>query len=105
MIDLNELRSNPELYREACRRKRIKFDVDAFLELDARHRELKTKIESLRAVQNACSKEIPKLSGADKEAKLAEMKGVASELKESAESFKQIEAEWSRLQLFLPSVP
>lgn len=105
MIDLNLLRSDPDSFRTACEKKRVKFDVDAFLRLDEDYRSKKTVLESLRAQQNAVSKEIPKLSGAEKDAKLAEMKEVAAALKSGAVDFKELETQWERQQLSIPSVP
>lgn len=105
MIDLADLRERPTEYQRACDRKRIKFDVSQFLELDQRYRALKTSVEQLRARQNAVSKEIPKLSGDEKQQKLAEMKEVAGQLKAQSEEYKELEERWQRDQLCLPSIP
>ena len=40
MIDLRDLRERPDAYQEACRKKRIDFDIKAFLERDAEYRNL-----------------------------------------------------------------
>ena len=82
MIDLHDLRERPDEYQRACEIKGVKFVVADFLKLDAEYRKARSDFESMRAAQNAVSKEIPKLSGADKDAKLAEMKGLAEKLKE-----------------------
>ena len=78
MIDLSVLRTQPAAYQEACEKKGITFDVDAFLKLDEEYRSLKTTVEALRSQQNRFNKELPKLSGDDKAAKLAEMKELSS---------------------------
>ena len=67
MIDLQLLRAQPERYQQACAEKRINFDVQAFLSLDAECRELRTLAESMRAELNALSKEVPKLQGEEQE--------------------------------------
>jgi seryl-tRNA synthetase len=105
MIDLHDLRERPEAYQEACDKKRIKFDVRAFLALDAQVRKMRTDVEAMRAEQNAVSKEIPKLKGEEKESKLAQMKQLSERLKEAQDSFKTTESEWVRQQGFLPGVP
>jgi seryl-tRNA synthetase len=105
MIDLHDLRERPEAYQEACDKKRIKFDVKAFLALDSQVRKMRTDLEAMRAEQNAVSKEIPKLKGEEKETKLAQMKQLSERLKEAQESFKTIEADWVRQQGFLPGIP
>ena len=105
MIDLHDLRERPEEYQRTCQNKGIKFDVAAFLKLDAEYRKSRADFESMRASQNAVSKEIPKLSGAEKEAKLAEMKGLAEKLKEATNTLKELEEQWQKQQLLLPSIP
>ena len=98
MIDLHDLRERPEAYQEACQKKRVSFDVKAFLELDAQVRKMRTDLEGMRAEQNAVSKAIPKLQGAEKESKLAEMKQLAERLKGAQEEFKALEETWIKKQ-------
>lgn len=105
MIDLVHLREHPELYQEACRKKRVSFDIQAFLELDREYRARKGEFENLRARQNAFSKELPKLSGAEKEAKLAGMKELAAKLKDETDALRQLEEKWTAQQLRIPSIP
>ncbi len=105
MIDLVELRENPERFRVACKRKGIKFDVDSFLELDSRYRELKVALENMRAEQNSFNKVLPTLSGDAKQAKLKEMKEFSQKLKDEEGGFKQLEEDWKKAQLLIPGVP
>lgn len=105
MIDLVELREKPESFKEACRKKRIKFDIDGFLELDKNRRALQGEVEKLRAAQNAASKEIPKLSGDEKSKKLEEMKSIAASLKERDAELQKINEQFERDQLRIPGIP
>lgn len=105
MIDLNLFRQNPEAYAQAAKQKRSSFDVMAFFELDKRYRELLQGVEELRKSQNQAGKEVPKLEGEAKKAKLSELKDLSSKLKSSEESLKELEAEWKSGQLFLCSIP
>ena len=72
MIDLRDLRDNPDKYRDGCRKKGIAVDIDHILTLDARKRQLQTERERLRAEQGKIEKEvgarIGQLSGAMKKA-------------------------------------
>lgn len=105
MIDLNDLRSNPQKYIEAAQKKRLKLDIPAFLELDRECKEARSRSEALRARQNSFSKELPKLSGEEKTRGLEEMKQLARELKEASEKLKTIEDQWLALQYQLPGIP
>lgn len=105
MIDLHDLRARPAAYQEACRKKGIDIDVRDFISMDERQRTLRAEVESLRASQNAFSKEIPKLSGEEKAHKLEQMKLVAAKYKEQSQLLKEMEEKWKSIQLRLPSIP
>lgn len=105
MIDLHDVRERPDEYQKACEKKRIKLDIHAFLQLDSEYRKVRSDVEAMRARQNGFSKELPKLSGAEKESKLAEMKGIAEELKGSSQKLKEVEEAWTKQQLLIPSIP
>ena len=55
MIDIKEIRQQPELYREAAKRKRIDLDLDLLLELDNRCRALQAEVDELRRQRNQLS--------------------------------------------------
>ncbi len=105
MIDIKALRENPELFKQAAEKKRMKVDIDAFLELDAQYREQKSTFENLRAEQNAVSKEIPKLKGDEKGAKLEEMKSLSASVKQEESSLKELEQNWQKILCTIPSIP
>lgn len=105
MIDVTHLRANPELYAEAARKKRVSFDVQAFLALDETYRALKTEVEQSRALQNQASKLLPTLKGDEKTQKLSEMKELSQSLKEKETLLKEKDEEWNRLLLRAPGIP
>jgi seryl-tRNA synthetase len=105
MIDIQDLRKRPEAYQVACDKKRIKFSVNEFLELDAKVRALKASSEKLRSEQNAFSKEVPKLSGDAKSQALEKMKLLSADLKEQQNSLKELEDDFLKAQYIIPSIP
>lgn len=105
MIDLHDLRERPEAYADAARKKRAAIDIPTFLALDKSYRELKSKVESDRAKQNAFNKELPKLKGDEKASRIAEMKSFSTTLKEDESRLREIESEWEKLSLLIPSIP
>jgi seryl-tRNA synthetase len=58
MIDLKDLRENPDRYRNAVRDKCMDVDVDRLLALDEARRAILTRQETARSEQNKISKEI-----------------------------------------------
>lgn len=105
MIDLNDLRTRPKDYIDAAKKKRVTMDIPAFLKLDEARRTLLKEVEEMRGKKNIVSKEVPKMKGAEKEKILAEMKTLSETMKKKDDELATVEAEWNRLQLFLPSIP
>ncbi len=105
MIDLNDLRSRPDAYSDAAKKKRIAVDIPAFLKLDDERKSLLKDVEDMRGKKNAVSKEVPKLKGPEKEKVIAEMKTLSDELKKKEEKLSAIETQWMHQQLLLPSIP
>ena len=81
MIDLKDLRENPERYKLAAQRKRINADIDALLALDAQHRELITRQQQITAEKNSISKQIGQLAGRLKKATDAEKSQLQEQMK------------------------
>jgi len=81
MIDLKDLRENPDRYREAARLKRIDVDIDRLLELEGRHRALEAERQQLTAEKNQIGKQIGQLAGRLKKAAAGEREGMAEEMK------------------------
>jgi seryl-tRNA synthetase len=84
MIDLKELRADPDKYRDGARAKGSDVDVDKLLALDAELRRLQTRQQELAAEKNKIGKEIGQIAG-----KLKKAQG---------EEKQQLEAERQRLQ-------
>ncbi|MFO0829195.1 MAG: serine--tRNA ligase [Phycisphaerales bacterium] len=123
MIDLKQLRENPDRFRNGCRDKCMPIDVDRFLALDERRRAITTRMEESRAEQNRLGKEIGpqlgKLKGqlksasGDAKAKLereiAELESKPVALKNAVQQAEQelatIEPEWKALWLQIPQPP
>ncbi len=105
MIDLNDLRTRPDAYADAAKKKRINVDVKAFLKLDEERKEVLKDVEDMRGKKNAVSKEVPKMKGTEKETAIKDMKTLSDELKKKEEKLATLEIEWNRIQLLLPGIP
>jgi seryl-tRNA synthetase len=104
VLDLKEIRRDPEPVRAALARRGAADALDELLSLDARRRELLPRLEELRATQNAASDRIAeaKRSGADASAAIEEMRGVAAEVKRLQAEVAAVE---ERLQTAAAGVP
>src|SRR5438105_2021372 len=106
MIDLKDLRENPDKYRRGAQLKNVTVDVDAILALDEKHRAAQREFEQFRSEQNEASKEIGKLKDpAAKQAAIARVSEVKGKVKDAEERAKAAEAELVPLLLTIPQPP
>ncbi|MCL5772719.1 MAG: serine--tRNA ligase [Actinobacteria bacterium] len=80
MIDIELFRKNPEIFEAEIKKRNMKIDVLADINLDKRRRKLISAVDGLRAKKNENTKNIPKLSGEEKNKAIAEMKKINEEL-------------------------
>ena len=97
MIDINIIRTNPELVKENIKKK-FQFDkvelVDKVLVLDEKVRALKQEGDSLRAKRNTISNQIGSLM---KEKKIEEANSIKAEVVKNNERVAEIEKEESEI--------
>src|SRR4051812_3440174 len=105
MIDLRLLRENPDLFREASRKKRIPADIDAVVETDSRIRALRQDVENLRGDRNRVSKSIGKAQGAEREAVMEEARALREQLEAKEPELKELEDRLAGLLLTVPNLP
>ena len=105
MIDLRQLRENPDRVREAQRaRRRDPAVVDAVLAADETWRESTAAFESKRAEQKTRGKDVAKAQGEEKQALLAEVKELAAEVKQLEAKTQEVLAERDRLLRTIPNI-
>jgi len=100
MLDIKFIRENPELIKEAARKKGVSVDIDKLLAVDERRRHILKELEEKRAKQNALSKGGPKAP-----TELETLKKLKEEAKVLKEEIKGVEKEFDGLMLLVPQVP
>jgi len=81
MIDLKDLRDNPDKYRDAARKKRIDVDIDRLLALESQRRQLDAQRQQLTSEKNAIGKQIGQLAGQLKKASGDQQASLQEEMK------------------------
>ena len=105
MLDIAFIREFPDLVKAGARKKRIQVDIDRLLDVDRQRRGLITEIEQLRAERNRQSRMVSSLPPSEREALLAETRGLTEQLKHSETALAPLEAEFEQLMLQVPNVP
>lgn len=107
MLDIKQIRSNPEILKKALLKSGVKLNIDGFLALDAKRRELLVKTEQLKNHQNTQSKLIPqyKKEGRDTTTLLEEMKKLSDTVTKFDEKVRAIDEELTDIMLTIPNIP
>lgn len=107
MLDLKEIRNNPDLLKKAALKVKGEINIEDFLSTDEKRRKLLYDIEQLRSKQNATSKLIPVYKKEGKETKqlLDEMKTLSDNIKLLEKELKIIDDNINNILLTIPNVP
>ncbi len=109
MLDLKLIRAEPDLVRDAARKKHIPCDVDRILEVDADWRAVGQSVDELRSKQKAASKafgaQMAKATPEEREQLQAEQREGKSELKALEERAAALKQELDALLLLVPNLP
>jgi len=107
MLDVNVIRSNPDMIRTMIRnRNRDESILDRFLEADSEWRALTDENNRLRKTRNDVSLEISKMpKGEMKDAKIAEMRGVGDKIKANDDRMAELEEIRQDCVLNIPNIP
>ena len=102
MIDVRWARENPNAFDRALARRGHPPAAAAVLELDARRRELETRLQEDQATRNRLSREIGQQKGRPTPDTLAEMTALKERVKQGEEAQRELQA---RLGALLPTFP
>ncbi len=107
MLDARELRENFDEVKALHDRRGKEFGLEKFVDLDKKRRELIQETETLKAEQNAKSKEIPNLKkqGIDTTETMAAMKVLSDKIKTLDVEVNAVEETINDLLLGIPNVP
>jgi seryl-tRNA synthetase len=107
MLDIKFIRSNPELVKEALRKRRNSLQLDQFLTIDQKRRELLLEAEELKARRNQASTEVSRMkkSGEPSAELMAELSAMSAQIKTLDEKLKDIDLQTEDWLLSMPNVP
>ena len=107
MLDMKFVRENPELVMDAMRKRNANVNLDEFLELEKKRRELTLQVEALKSQRNAASQEIGKMkkAGESADAQMAEVRALGDKIAEDDKELKDIEARLKEILMTIPNMP
>lgn len=107
MLDIKEIRQNPELIQERVETKNVKVDLKAILELDDDRRSLSKETDDMKNRRNTVSQAIAmkKRNKEDASAEIADMQKLSAEIKENDIKLTTIAQELKARLLAIPNYP
>lgn len=109
MLDIKVIKADPDRVKAAMKSRNADMDatIDRLLEIDDQRRSLMAKVETIKAEQNAASKEIPRIKkeGGDVSQVMARMKELSDSAKEISSELSVLEQTQRDLLLTIPNIP
>lgn len=106
MLDINFIKSNSDIVKEAARKKNIKVDIDELLNVDDERRQKQQLFDSLREEQNAVSKNVASAETQEiRDQLITEMRSLKEDLQKRENELREVMQRWRALMLQVPNVP
>jgi len=107
MLDIKEIRENPELTRQRIETKNVKIDIEALLALDDSRKNLSKETDDMKFRRNTASQLISskKRNKEDASAEIAEMQVLSTKIKENDLELANIQSELKTQLLAIPNYP
>lgn len=106
MLDIKFIRENPDLIKEAARKKHIDFNVKELLNVDEKRKTLLQEIEELRAKQNKASDKIITFKDdTERQVAIESLKEIKDKISLLEQEFKKLDTKWHVLMLDVPNIP
>ncbi len=114
MLDIKLIRTQPEVVKEAMKNRGQDIDIDTFLNIDRKKRDLMIESDKIRAKRNMIEKDIARMkkglpceSGfcTNEQQAMAAMKDLSKRIEESEVELKQLEEQTDLLLYTMPNIP
>jgi seryl-tRNA synthetase len=105
MIDIKDLREHPDKYRRGAELKNVQVNITAVLDLDAQCLSAQQEFDRLKAEQNELSRQIGKAKPEEREALMAKVTPIKTQVQELEQKRKTAEAARDQLLLQIPQPP
>jgi len=105
MLDLKQIRENPEAVKRAIIEKRVSLDLDALLAADKHGLSLSRSLQELQEKRNQNAKLIPKASAEERPGLIAEGRRIGDEIAALKPAIDAAEAALRELLLLVPNIP
>jgi len=101
MIDINQIRDDPQRFKDAAKTKGFNVSIDALLKADEQLLSVKRELQDIATKKNQIGKSIPKLTPTEKEPLLRQLSQLKDRQAELNEYTKRLQPEFDELMLLV----
>jgi seryl-tRNA synthetase len=106
MLDIKFIRENPDLIKEAVRKKHLTFNVDELLGLETERGRLLSEVEGMRAEQNTFTERIARAQDqVERQGMIDQMRTFKEGMTKKEEELRSVMERWRAAMLLVPNVP
>ena len=107
MLDIKQIRENPEKINELLRRRNPELSIDEVIKIDEERRQIQTKADELRAKRKSESQKIGQMkkNGENTDAIQEEVRVLGDEIKELEEKQNELDTKQKDVLLHIPNIP
>jgi seryl-tRNA synthetase len=105
MVDIKDIRENPQLFKDGAKAKRFDVDIDKLIDIDSKLRAAKTRLQDLVTEKNRVGKDIPKLAPDEKKVALAKLSDIKTEEAGLSATVTELQPQFDDLMLYVPQPP
>jgi seryl-tRNA synthetase len=101
MIDIKQIRENPQKFKDAAKAKGFAVDIDHLWDIDAELQEYKKKLQYIATEKNKLGKSIPNLTGDDRISAIGKLSIHKKNEAKLQEQIKELQPEFDELMLLV----
>ena len=99
MIDIKQIRENPEKFKKAAKDKKFEVDIDKLLSVDLELKDAKNQLQYLTTEKNRIGKSIPKLAEDKKQTALSQLSKLKEDEVQHDENIKELQPVFDALMM------
>ncbi|MEK7540366.1 MAG: serine--tRNA ligase [Patescibacteria group bacterium] len=104
MIDLDYLRAHVDEVKQNCANRKVKVDLEKFLDLDQQRVTLIQNIEQIRGERNSIAEHMPKANKEEKPGLAAKAKQLKEQVQQAEAELQTIETDWRNIWMTIPNL-
>jgi seryl-tRNA synthetase len=102
MIDIKQIRENPQKFKDACKTKKFAADIDKLIEVDSALKTIKQKLQDISTDKNRIGKSIPNLSVNEKQPALSQLVELKQQEAKYSEELGQLQPQFDEIMQQVP---